>query len=105
MTTSEQENPTYEVRGTHGVLTIDRHGYVLSYEPQPKRNTEYTKIHRFDLTEWASFWGEAAPHQSMDILDLGFWYFGSDNRHHYEPPEMDWRKEIAQQLMERTPTC
>lgn len=94
----------YTVRSSHGELTIDKDGYVLERQidyTDSDAGTHLVLIARFDLVEWQHHWNNPEGN-SIDILDLGYWYNDpKTNTSTYEPPDADWRKEIAEILFQR----
>lgn len=86
---------TFEVTGSHGTLTVDcQTGRVLDYQHDDD-DSEYSNIERFDLEEWRSYYGKELV-SSIDILDLGFWYYPNKLVRWpvYGGPEQDWRNEF-----------
>jgi|GEM_PF-4356587 len=95
---------SYTVRSSHGELAIDDAGYVTQCKAD---NTEATggqhleSITRFDLVEWRKHWGNPET-DIIDILDLGYWYGVPETcTIAFEPPDAQWRSEIAEILLER----
>ena len=94
----------YTILSSHGELTADGDGYVL----ERNIDNDYVRggrvlavIDRFDLAEWREHWGSPATTR-IDILDVGYLYTDPDAEESgYEPPDEQWRKEIAQILLER----
>lgn len=90
---------TIEVSGSHGALYVDSTtGKVVGYVPQDWDETEqgegYGDIVRVDLDEHKEYWGLKQPKDSIDILDVGYWYL-KDGVEHYEEPVEDWREEFS----------
>jgi len=58
-------------------------------------------ITRFDLVEWRNQWGNSETDR-IDILDLGYWHTDpKTNEIAFEPPDANWRSEIAEILRQR----
>lgn len=67
------------VVSSHGTITIDGEGQVLSFEPNETGDTKSIKhlnsITRFDLMEWCKHHGTYTLPTRFDILDLAYWYY------------------------------
>jgi hypothetical protein len=97
----------YTVSSSHGELTIDADGRITECRTDnddPDGGLHLKAITRFDLGEWHRHWGK--PENSrIDILDLGYWYIEPEGgESFYEPPDAQWRKEIAEILLHRKRT-
>ena len=94
------------VGSSHGELTIDAAGNVVSRNidnTEPDGGGHLAAIIRFDIGEWRRHWNEPLP-AAFDILDLGYWYTQTESGEtEYAPPVADWRKNIAETLLQRTP--
>lgn len=93
----------YTVSSSHGELTIDADGRVTRCrtDNDDSDGGQHLKaIRRFDLGEWRAHWGNPDTRQ-IDILDLGYWYTDASGADAYEPPDAQWRKEIAEILLLR----
>jgi hypothetical protein len=91
------------VGSSHGQLTIDAAGNVVNrnIDNAESDGGHLAAITRFDLGEWKRHWGSPLP-ESFDILDLGYWYADPGTAMTaYEPPVAEWRKDIAEILLER----
>ena len=108
MASNNGKEKFYEIhsRSSHGVLTIDKDGYVIECQAdntKPDGGGHLSLITRFDLVEWQRHWNELKA-KHIDILDLGYWYNDpKTNISTYVLPDADWRKEIAETLFERKP--
>jgi hypothetical protein len=93
------------VRSSHGQLRIDPAGNVIYREidnPEPDCGGHLAAITRFDVGEWRRYWGGPLP-AVFDILDLGYWYTKPETGEtDYAAPVADWRKNIAETLLQRT---
>lgn len=92
------------VGSSHGNFTIDTDGYIIERRIDNKDSDDgshLAHITRFDLAEWRHVWSN--PNQTeIDILDLGYWYKDpATNKSIYVTPDTDWRKEIAEILLQR----
>lgn len=96
---AEQPEPTVEVSGSWGDLTVDpSDGKVLSLDNEPKYDEGeigYRRIHQFDFDEYRATYGVTTLPESFDILDLGFWERTDDGRFAYVAPATDWRIETG----------
>ncbi len=92
------------VGSSHGELTIDAAGNVVNRDLDNSDSDgggHLATITRFDLGEWRRHWGCPLP-ESFDILDLGYWYADpATGMTAYEPPDAQWRADIAEILLER----
>jgi hypothetical protein len=88
----------YTVGSSHGVLTVDKDGYVTECQTDNNDSDKVghlKRITRFDLVEWRRFWNNATQTE-IDILDLGYWYNDpKTSAGTYVAPDTDWRKEVA----------
>lgn len=50
----------------------------------------HSDILQMDFDEWRNFWQRELP-DTIDILDVGYWYEGDGTRE-YEPPAESWRQ-------------
>lgn len=77
----------FTVEGSHGSVDVDGEGNVLN-----AYNDAYPDIVRFDVKEFAEFYGHPPTTEGRvtDILDIGYWTRDG----HYEPPVGEWRAEI-----------
>jgi hypothetical protein len=94
----------HRVASSHGLLTIDARGYVMSRDidnDDPDGSGHLARISRFDLAEWRRYWRKGKP-GSFDILDLGYWYRDTiTQRILFEPPDEKWRNDVADLLRNR----
>ena len=94
------------VESSHGTLTIDSRGNVVGREldnADPDGGGHLAVIIRFDVREWRRYWDTALP-GGFDILDLGYWYADPETgKTRYTRAVADWRKSIAEILLERKP--
>jgi hypothetical protein len=96
----------YTVSSSHGKLTADADGYVIDRDLENDEldgGARVACIVRFDIVEWRRFWNN--PDTCLiDILDLGYWHADPTTYENaYEPPNSEWRAEIAQQMFGRMP--
>lgn len=80
---------TIEIRSSQGLYVVNAEdGKVKSRQLETSAPIEYRKLRRFDLEE-----ARRNGLDSLDILNFGYWYEKSGQRHHeYEKPVEDWRK-------------
>ncbi len=98
----------YTVSSSHGELTIDADGRVTECQidnDDPDGGQHLKAITCFDLAEWRAHWGNPETSR-IDILDLGHWYIEPESGESlYEPPDAQWRTEIAKILLQRKQTA
>lgn len=82
------------VSSSHGQFVIDCSGRILQVDDE---SGELPNVTRFDVAEWEKYWGRKLD-DSLDILDLGYWY-DDKGTERYEEPAHDWRLEIKQGLL------
>lgn len=83
-----------KVISSAGHFYADRNtGKVLEYCVDSKN---YEEIAMFDFKEFRAFWNDTPKSMPsrIDILDLGYWLHDGN----YEGPDMDWRKDFAQEI-------
>lgn len=82
---------TIRVTSSHGEFKVDPHtGRVIERERYDENDPDgefIDQVEKFDTVEWTKKYQKNDPHDSIDILDLGFWLKNG----YYEEPEHDWR--------------
>lgn len=78
--------------GSHGDFTINDDGTFAGEAPEG-----YPGIQKFDVTEyreWAKKIGDESD--SVDILNIGYWYESKEGENKYEPPDEGYRKHVEE---------
>jgi hypothetical protein len=92
----EQPSLTFEVRSSHGTLTAAKsNGAVVNCvlnDNEDEDGHSLLDITKFDVKEFRTYHniGIDAMPDSIDILDLGYWYDNGIGL--YESPDGDWRE-------------
>lgn len=73
-----------------GILADPKTGEVIEISCE---NGELDNIKEIDFEEYCKHYGLEKPPQTIDILDVGYWY-DKDGATRYESPCQDWRVEI-----------
>lgn len=98
---------TFEIRSSCGTITAEiKTGQVTNIDTlgDPKPDKYFVGIKRIDVDEYRKHYKrEIKQNESIDILDLGYWYklkreitghFWTRGKEKYEEPAHDWRKEV-----------
>lgn len=86
---------TFTITSSNGIITADkRSGKVISIEEYPGDCDDpyFKTISKFDVAEYSRFYSAGIP-DSVDILDLGYFYEGKKGTS-YEEPAHDWREDV-----------
>lgn len=91
-----KKSSTITVASSHGTLTIDDTGHILSRQIdtlETESGSHLKSILRFNVTEWCGWYCKTDLPSHIDILDLGYWYMPKPDGviWAYTPPESDWR--------------
>ena len=90
----------YTIQSSNGTLTLNEYGYVIARDTIDESLLQITRI---DLDEWRHYWDRLRVPAVLDILDVGYWYYGPNNKIIYEPASHDWRTEIAANINLKAP--
>lgn len=97
---------TFTINSSNGILTADcKTGQVLTCSLFENGDPHIQLIDEFNIDEWTKYYEREQMPQSIDILDLGYWYFKGEinkkvqkilgNRGTlYENPCFDWRETV-----------
>lgn len=92
---------TFEIRSSLGNVIAEKiTGNVITVNLEPHSDTEsigsITTILSFDVEEWKKYNGKNDLDESIDILDLGYYYTSVSGIIEYEEPAKDWREMMKQ---------
>lgn len=85
----------FTITSSNGIITANKQtGKVISIEEYPGDCDDpyFSKILKFDVDEYRRFYSADIP-DSVDILDLGYFYQGKKGTS-YEEPAHDWREDV-----------
>lgn len=84
------------VTSSHGNWIMDENGRVLDVTVFHEQDENILSIDKFDVEEYKHRNNCHLLPDTIDILDLGYWYSPEEGRASYEQPAFDWKQLMSE---------